>query len=94
MSTRLFLLGNGAPPKCVATLLVGLNLVPDAKRRRDAWDAFRAFRDGTLPASAFYWRMEENAQVRVHGEKSWCRGGVPPGMRGSDFWADAQSALA
>ena len=42
----LFLLANHAPPRPVAALLCGLGLLPTAKKRRDAWDVLRSFRDG------------------------------------------------
>ena len=89
----LFLLGNRAPPRPVAVLLLGLGILNDAKRKRDAWDAFRAFRDGTLKADAFYWNMEENTRTMIHGSQSWCAGGVPTGMRDPVFWDDAQRML-
>ena len=49
----------------LATLLLGLGLLPTSKKRRDAWDAMRAFRDGTLRPDAFYWNMECNSRSLV-----------------------------
>ena len=89
----LFLLGNRVPPRPVATLLLGLGLLPTSKKRRDAWDAMRAFRDGTLRPDAFYWNMECNSRSLVHDLQSWCAHGVPVSMRDSLFWADAQRML-
>jgi hypothetical protein len=34
----LFLLGNRVPPRPVVALLVGLGLLPSAKKRLDTWD--------------------------------------------------------
>jgi hypothetical protein len=89
----LFLLGNGGPPRPVAQLLIGAGLLPSNKARRDAWDAFRAFRDGTLRADAFYWHLGTNARTPVHGPLSWCAGGVPYDMRQAVYWEDAQRLL-
>ena len=90
----LFLLGNRAPPRPVSALLVGLGLLPSAKKRRDAWDVLRAFRDGTLRQDAFYWCLETNSRQQVHGFDSWCAHGVPAGMCEPLFWMDAQRMLA
>ena len=89
----LFLLGNHAPPRPVAALLVRLGLLPSAKKRRDAWDVLRAFRDGTLRNDAFYWCLETNRRQLVHGFDSWCAYGVPAGMREPLFWMDAERML-
>ena len=89
----LFLLGNHAPPRTVAALLVGLGLLPSAKKRRDAWDVLRAIRDGTLRHDAFYWCLETNRRQLVHGFDSWCACGVPAGMHEPLFWMDAERML-
>ena len=86
----LFLLGNGAPPRAVARLLVGGGLVRKPKEKRDAWDVFVAFRDGKLRPDAFYWCMRSRQRAEVNHPRSWCRGGVParPGQReGTEDWA-------
>ena len=70
----MFLLGNHAPPRPVAALLVGLGLLPSAKKRRDAWDVLRAFRDGTLRNDAFYWCLQTNTCRRV--DVSWSMASV------------------
>ncbi len=89
----LFLLGNGCPPRPLARLLVGAGLVPTDKARRDAWDVLRDFRTGTLRRDAFYWCMRARARVEVHGLTSWCRDGVPRGMKDVVYWYDAQRLL-
>ena len=89
----LFLLGNRVPPRPVVALLVGLGLLPSAKKRRDTWDVLRAFRDGTLRQDAFYWCLETNSRQQVHNFDSWCAHGVPAGMRDPLFWMDAQRML-
>ena len=89
----LFLLGNRVPPRLIVAFLLGLGLLPTAKKRHDAWDVLRAFRDGTLRDDAFYWSVETNRREQVHGFRSWCAHGVPVGMRDSLFWHDAQRML-
>ena len=42
----LFMAGNRVPPRPIAALLCGLGMLPTPKKRRDAWDALRDFRDG------------------------------------------------
>ena len=89
----LFLLGNRAPPRPVAALLIGLGLLPTSKKRRDAWDAMRGFRDGTLRIDAFYWSLEAGSGQNINAPGSWCAHGVPADMRDPTFWADAQRML-
>ena len=89
----LFVLGNGGPARPLAAMLVGLGLLPNAKKRCDAWDVLRSFRDGTLRPDAFYWRLETNARQQVHAVDSWCAHGVPASMRDPLFWIDAQRML-
>ena len=89
----LFLLGNRAPPRPAAALLIGLGLLPTSKKRRDAWDAMRGFRDGTLRIDAFYWSLEAGSRQDINAPGSWCAHGVPDDMRDPTFWADAQRML-
>ena len=88
----LFALGNRVPPRPIVVLLCGLGLLSSAKKRRDAWDVLRGFRDGTLDSDSFYWDVDEG-RVLVHGLGSWCAGGVPLSMRDPIFWKDAQRML-
>ena len=89
----LFLLGNGAPPRAVARLLVGGGLVRKPKEKRDAWDVFVAFRDGKLRPDAFYWCMRSRQRAEVNHPRSWCRGGVPVGMRDPKYWSESRVLL-
>lgn len=89
----LFALGNRAPPIPLASMLIGLGKLPTLKKRRDAWDAMRNFRDGTLRSDAFYWDMEAGHRVDIHGPTSWCAHGVLPSMRDPWFWAEAEHKL-
>ena len=89
----IFLLGNRVPPRPIAALVIGCGLLPQAKRRRDVWDAMRSFRDGRLCAQAFYWSLETKQRERVNGPDSWCKDGIPTSMRDPLFWRDAQSML-
>ena len=95
----LFLLGNRAPPRPVAgwqpysSGTQAWTAAKCAKKRRDAWDVLRAFRDGTLRNDAFYWCLETNRRQLVHGFDSWCAYGVPAGMREPLFWMDAERML-
>ena len=60
---HLLALGNRVPPLLFATMLIGLGKLRTSKKRRDAWDAMRAFRDGGLRLHAFYWDMEAGQRV-------------------------------
>ena len=82
----LFALGNRAPPSPLARLLDGGQLLKDAKARRDAWDAFAAFRDRKLRPDAFFWCIATQQRTLVHA--------CPPPPRDAVFWADAQALLA
>ena len=81
----LFALGNQAPPSPLAKLLHGAGLLRDAKAGRDAWDAFKSFRDGTLRPDAFFWCME------TQGRKLLLNHPRPP--RDPMFWEDAEALL-